>query len=1356
MSGDGLRFGLLGPLAVTRGSEPVPLAGARRRALLALLVLHARERMTSDRLAEELWVGRPPATARTALQMHIRALRQALGPELPLRTVPGGYVLEIAAEACDVTAFEQRAAAGAAALRAGDPETARRELAAALSLWRGPALGELADAPSARPEAARLEDLRLSAVEARIDADLALGRHADLPGELAALIAEHPYREGLRGQLMLALYRCGRQADALAEYQRARDALVDELGLDPGEELQRLQRAILAHDASLDPPPRPNSAAADVAAASEATPAATGTPASARLDRRTVTTLLAAVHADADPEDAGTLIRAAGETVRAHVERFGGTSRPLSAGALPAAFGVPAAHEDDAERAVRAALAIRDELRDEPGVHVRIAVATTEALVDEDSDPADLAGPATWLLAAVPAGGVVVDERTRRATRRPIEYRLVENGWEALAARASIREGPPARAPLAGRRTQLALLAAALERVREARAPALFTVVGPPGIGKSRLLAELDPQGARVLSGRSLPYGPGVSFWALGEMVKSVAGVLESDSTADAAGKLAALVADTVSDATDAEWVLRHVTGLVGAGSADAASAGDRRSQDFAAWRTLLEALAEERALILLFEDVHWADDGLLDFIDHLVEWATDAPVLLVATARPELLERRPQWGGGKPDSTTLTLGPLPADDTAALVAALARGTLTPRQTAELVERSGGNPLYAEQYVEALGESDGGLPGLPDTVRAIIAARLDGLPASDRHLLQDAAVIGHVFWPSAVAAEDAEERLRALERRQLVRRNRRSSIAGELEYGFVHALLRDVAYEQIPRAQRMDKHIGAAGWIEALGRPEDHAELLGHHYQQALALSGIAGRDLGPIVHEARAALTHAGARAQTLYAFAAAERFYSDALALWPQDAQHERAELIHRRAVAAWERGEEDQGEALDDAIEALRAAGEDVLVADLECLRADVWWLAGEHDRCRDHLNRALELVADVEASPAKARVLAQSVRFDMFATRYDPERVRAALDITEALGLDELRAHVLISAGTVRAGQGNDEGFAQLTAGLDAARAGNWLWAISRGATNRCSVLNFRGRAREALEANLEALHAVERLGSPSQWRHVRANMIEQWAESGDWSSPSPPPTSSSRSASASASSTTRSRSRSSGPCCGSASATSMAPSPIRPSRSATLEWPRTHRCCTTRSPSRCTSTPTPARSKRPASTSTSYSASTRLPSATSVSLSATSRGRRRRSIARSPPSTRSPSRTGHRSRPPARCWTATPWARRRSTTPTAPPAQRRSHACAAANRLSFTARWSSSRGWARRATPASVSDFSTRCYERLARRPVPELGSTACSTALDRVARREGRAVSSARRRRESGRHSWSAACLHLL
>jgi predicted ATPase len=325
---------------------------------------------------------------------------------------------------------------------------------------------------------------------------------------------------------------------------------------------------------------------------------------------------------------------------------------------------------------------------------------------------------------------------------------------------------------------------------------------------------------------------------------------------------------------------------------------------------------------VLLFEDVHWADDGLLDFLDNLVDWATSAPILLVATARPELLERRPGWGGGKPDSTTLSLGPLPPSDTAALVATLAGESLTPEQTAELVERSGGNPLYAEQYVESPDESDGGPPGLPDTVRAILAARLDALGGEDRHLLQDAAVIGQVFWPAAVAAQDVEERLRTLERRQLVRRNRRSSVAGQPEYGFVHALLRDVAYEQIPRAERIGKHVGAAGWIESLGRPDDHAELVGHHYRQALALARAAELDLGPVISRARDALALAGDRARALYAFAAAERFYTDARALWPADAERERADLVHRAAVAAFERGEQGRGGVLDEAIAVLRA--------------------------------------------------------------------------------------------------------------------------------------------------------------------------------------------------------------------------------------------------------------------------------------------------------------------------------------------------------------------------------------------------------------------------------------------------
>ncbi len=1090
MSGNGLRFGLLGPLAIWRDDAPVPLAGARRRALLALLVLRARERVTSDRLAEELWSGRPPPTARTALQMHIRAIRQAIGPDLPLRTVPGGYVLDVAPEACDVTEFERGAAAGAAALRAGDPPVARRELTTALGLWRGPALAELSDEPFARPEATRLEELRLSALEARIEADLALGRHAELPGELGPLVAEHPYRERLRSQLMLALYRAGRQADALAEYQRARDTLVGELGLDPSEALQQLQRAILAHDPALDAPaPSPEPEAVVQAPPADEAP---------RLERRTVTAVLVALHADADPEDAGVLVRAAAARASARVEQFGGTPGPLSAGALPAVFGAPATHEDDPERAVRAALAIRDEL----GGEARVAVTTGEALAGGDRGPADLAAPATWLLAAAPPGGVVVGERTWRATRHAIDYRPIDAGWEALAARTGIREGQPARAPLAGRRAELALLGAALERVRESRAPALVTVIGPPGIGKSRLLAELDPQGARVLGGQSLPYGAGVSFWAFGEMVKGLAGILESDSPDDAAGKLAALVADAVSDSAEAEWVLRHATGLVGAGAGDGGATGDRRTQEFAAWRTLLEALAGERALVLAFEDIHWADDGLLDFLDHLVDWATSAPILLIATTRPELLERRPGWGGGKPDATTLTLAPLSASDTAALVAALTGESLTPQLTAELVERCAGNPLYAEQYVEALADGDGGPPGLPDTVRAILAARLDALSPEDRHLLQDAAVIGQVFWPAAVGAAD-EQRLRTLERRQLVRRNRRSSVAGQPEYGFVHALLRDVAYDRIPRGERIDGHVRAAAWIEGLGRPDDHAELIGHHYQQALALARAAGRDLGPVVPRARAALALAGDRARALYAFAAAERFYADALALWPAEALRERAELSYRAAVAAYERGEQGRGAVLDEAIAGLRTLGDDERAADLEQLRADVWWIAGEHDRCIEHLERAWQLVADAPPTAVKARVLAQLVRMDMFSTRYDAVRAREALEIAETLGLDELRAHVLISAGTIRAGNGDEHGFDWLAQGTEIAVAGNWLHAASRGATNLGAQLAVRGRARESLVAREEAMRVADRMGSLAQWRLARANLIEPWLETGEW-------------------------------------------------------------------------------------------------------------------------------------------------------------------------------------------------------------------------------------------------------------
>ena len=281
---------------------------------------------------------------------------------------------------------------------------------------------------------------------------------------------------------------------------------------------------------------------------------------------------------------------------------------------------------------------------------------------------------------------------------------------------------------------ELGVLRDALARVRAERSVQLVTVVGVPGIGKSRLLSELwqtaeaevEPVNWRL--GRSLPYGEGVTFWALAEMVKAQAGILETDTAGQAEAKLAAMTAEAVPGAADADWVGRHLGALVGAGRwRGRQSGGDRRGEAFAAWRYFFEALAESRPLVLVFEDLHWANDGLLDFVDYLADWAGGVPLLVVGSARPELLERRPGWGGGKPNALTLTLAPLSDQDTARLIGSLlGRPVLEAGQQAVLLARADGNPLYAEQYMQMLAERAAGqeLP-VPDSVQAIIGARLD-------------------------------------------------------------------------------------------------------------------------------------------------------------------------------------------------------------------------------------------------------------------------------------------------------------------------------------------------------------------------------------------------------------------------------------------------------------------------------------------------------------------------------------------------------------------------------------------------------------------------------------------------------
>jgi len=454
--------------------------------------------------------------------------------------------------------------------------------------------------------------------------------------------------------------------------------------------------------------------------------AALAATAAARLEERKVVTALFADlvgftsrSEQLDPEDVRAMLAPYWERLRAELERFGGTVEKFIGDAVVALFGAPVAHEDDPERAVRAALAIRDWIAEESDLHVRIGVNTGEALVSLSAQPTqgegmasgDVVNTAARLQSAAPVDGILVGELTYRATERMIEYREHERVeakgkaeripvWVAVEARSrfGVDLSRPADAPLVGRQDELAILRAGLRRAADELVPQLVTLVGVPGIGKSRLLAELFTEidhGDRLImwrQGRSLPYGEGVSFWALGEMVKAQVGILETDSPEEATAKLARALARLLSDPAEAVWVGSHVRALVGLSGGEVTR--DRTTEAFAAWRRLFEALAEQRPLVLVFEDLHWADDGLLDFVDDLVDWLRDVPVFVIGTARPELLARRPTWGGGKANATTVSLRPLSDEETARVVHALLQQSVLPAEVqSALLERAGGNPL---------------------------------------------------------------------------------------------------------------------------------------------------------------------------------------------------------------------------------------------------------------------------------------------------------------------------------------------------------------------------------------------------------------------------------------------------------------------------------------------------------------------------------------------------------------------------------------------------------------------------------------------------------------------------------------
>ena len=740
-----IEFRILGPLEVSADGRVLPLGSPKQRALLALLLVHANETVSRDRLIEELWGDAAPASVESAFHVYLSRLRRLLesagGGALLVREAHG-YRLRVEPDQLDATRFASLAGEGREALAAGKVELAADRFRQALALWRGPPLADLQSERFAITAAARLDEERVSALEQRLEADLALGRHRELVGELETLVAENPYRERLRAQLMLALHRSGRQAEALQAYQDARRTLADELGLKPGHELKELEQAILRQDPTLT---LERSAERQTEPEPSPPPLASVPP---PLEERKVVTVLFAdlvVAERVDPEDVRTIQDRYWAPVRAEIERHGGTVERFVGGALMALFGAPQAHEDDPERAVRTALAIRDWAREQEQLEVRIAVTTGEALVRLGAQPlagegiaaGDVINTAARLEAAAPGNGILVGDRTYRATTHLVDYReaepVVARGkanpipvWEALQAhsRFGVDLLAQTRTPLVGRGRELELALSLLARAREEHAPQLLTLVGVPGIGKSRLVYELmqavaaDP--TEIITwrqGRSLPYGDGVSFSALAEIVKAQAGILETDADATAEQKLARAVADAVEQDAQAGWIERHLRPLLGL-AADGVASGDQRAEAFAAWRRFFEALAEWRPMVLVFEDLHWADDGLLDFIDGLAEWMTNVPILVLGTARTDLLERRPGWGGGKVNATTIGLAPLSDDETARLLSAvLEQPALAADAEKTLVERVGGNPLYAEQYAEMLNErADARDLSLPETV----------------------------------------------------------------------------------------------------------------------------------------------------------------------------------------------------------------------------------------------------------------------------------------------------------------------------------------------------------------------------------------------------------------------------------------------------------------------------------------------------------------------------------------------------------------------------------------------------------------------------------------------------------------
>jgi class 3 adenylate cyclase len=846
-----------------------------------------------------------------------------------------------------------------------------------------------------------------------------------------------------------------------------------------------------------------------------------------------------------DPEDVHRLLSPYFARARSELERFGATVEKFIGDAVCALFGAPRAHGDDPERAIRAALAVRDSVAElneadpQLDLHVRLGVATGEAIVElgaratEGKGMAwgDVLNTAFRLQAAAPVDGILADETTYRSTRLLIDYGEAElvrvKGraepipvWQALAPRGrrGVDLSQAGREPLVDRRDELESLLEILDRVARNRSPELVTIVGEPGIGKSRLVfelfrrIELSPALITWRQARSSPYGDGFTLWALGEIVKGQAGILETDGALAASIKLGRAVRDLVSAPADAARIEAHLRSLVGLAPL-AEIAGGRREAAFAAWRHFLEAVARERTLVLVFEDVHWGDEALLDFIEHLLEWSRDVGLLIICTARPEIVQQRPAWRE-KENATPLDLLPISEQETGELVAELA-GDAIPAETATaIVSAASGNPLYAVEFVRMLEDRRLGLHRqlpIPESVQGLIAARIDSLSAEEKALLQDAAVVGKVVWPGALAATGSRSpgsvllQLGELVRKEFLTQARPSSVEREREYRFRHVLVRDVAYAQIPRTRRSEAHRRAAQWVESLSpdRATDRAEMLAHHYLSAYELAVADGADTTELSERARVLLRDAGDRALSLNSFPAAARYFRKALELWPEP-DSERPALLLQLGKSLYY-ADLEGADVLAEAEDGLLAAGDREAAAEAATFRTLLSRARGDpQERVFEHAYRAKALVDDLGPSRSKAYVLLDLANLLGLAAEHDQaiDLATDALGDAQALGLQELGALALATIGISRGLSGDPGGRADLERSIAITEE-----IDSSLGSHHCGMLadlelNL-GNLDRCFELQAKARRHAQRFGHASHIQWLKAEQVAEGYWTGRW-------------------------------------------------------------------------------------------------------------------------------------------------------------------------------------------------------------------------------------------------------------